>query len=78
MVKIKELRRQLLEARADTLEQIRYTFPAYHAQMMEDGYAEYDSKRTDDLINQGAGSGSLDKGSGSTFTITLDGEVVLN
>tara|TARA_R110000824_G_scaffold244286_2_gene433017 strand:+ start:827 stop:2593 length:1767 start_codon:yes stop_codon:yes gene_type:complete len=78
MVKIKELRRQLLEARADTLEQIRYTFPAYHAQMMEDGYAEYDSKRTDDLINQGAGSGSLDKGAGSTFTITLDGEVVLN
>ena len=78
MTKIKELRRQLLEARADTLEQIKYTFPSYYEQMMDDGYAEYDSRRTDDLINQGAGSGSLEKGAGSNFTITLDGEVVVN
>ena len=78
MTKIKELRRQLLEARADTLEQIKYTFPSYYEQMMDDGYAEYDSRRTDNLINQGAGSGSLEKGAGSNFTITLDGEVVVN
>ena len=78
MVKIKELRRQLLEARADTLEQIKYSFPSYYDQMMEDGYAEYDSRRTDGIINEGAGSGSLEKGTGGTFTITLDGEVVLN
>ena len=78
MTKIKELRRQLLEARADTLEQIKYTFPSYYEQMIDDGYAEYDSRRTDDLINQGAGSGSLDKGAGSNFTITLDGEVIVN
>jgi len=78
MVKIKELRRQLLEARADTLEQIKYTFPSYYEDMMEDGYAEYDSRRTDKIINEGAGAGSLDKGAGSNFTITLDGEVIVN
>ena len=77
MVKIKELRRQLLEARADTLEQIKYTYPAYYAKMMEDGYAEYDSKRTDEIIASGSGEG-LPAGKGESYTITLDGELVIN
>ena len=76
MVKIKELRRQLLASRASSLEQIRYTYSAYYEKMMEDGFANYDRTVTQSLVDKGSDNVGLPAGAGGSFTITLDGELI--
>ena len=76
MTKIQELRRQLLASRASSLEQIRYTYSAYYEKMMEDGFANYDRSVTQGLVDKGSDNVGLPAGSGGSFTITLDGELI--
>ncbi len=50
LVKINELRRQLLGSRADDLAQIQLVFPKYYERMIEGGYGSYNRDNTNQLI----------------------------